>query len=187
MVLLQVDVGHQWYLQVIYTIGPVDKLHERYRRSVSLPVTSRHRNKRAVQDATPSKKQKNGTNMHVLKLNPGAFEKFGSDESGAGGGGSIVVPAVSGAISLLVLLSCLCCCFVCCRRKRRRSHRKDRNTTDKESTRENNVNIYKGRTLKAANTTTSKTDPKTSTLKGKDSNIRIHRNEWTRPKSGTEV
>ena len=185
MALLQVDVGHQWYLQVIYTIGPVDKLHERFRRSVSLPVTSRLRNKRAVQDPTPNKKQKNGTNMHVLKLNPGAFKKSGSDKSGAVGD-SIVVPAVSGAISLLVLLSCLCCCFVCCRRKRRRSHRKDRNTTDKASTRENNVNIYKGRNLKAANTT-SKTDPKTSTLKGKDSNIRIHKNEWTRPKSGTEV
>jgi len=182
---------------VIYTIGPVDKLRERYRRSLSLPVTSSLRTKRAVQDPSISKKQENGTNMQVLKLNTSAFEtvkNLGSETSGSIGH-PVLVPAVGGAISLLLLLACCCCCCcVCCRRKRRHAHRKERNTSDKEAMRENNANMYTGRNLYAEKVvnTPSKTgtltyESKTSTLKGKDANIRIHRNEWTRPKSGTEV
>lgn len=53
----QVNSGHQWYMQVVYTIGPTDG-PARYKRSAMGAIS-----KRAAGNKTP-----NGTNMHPLLL-----------------------------------------------------------------------------------------------------------------------
>ena len=54
----QVNSGHQWYMQVVYTIGPSDG-PPRYKRSVMGQIA-----KRAAASQNP-----NGTNMHPFLLN----------------------------------------------------------------------------------------------------------------------
>ncbi|XP_053388167.1 extracellular matrix organizing protein FRAS1-like isoform X2 [Mercenaria mercenaria] len=71
--LYKVTSGFQWYLQVIYSIGPTDFRLFRRKRSALLSLD---RNKRSVAENTQMKydwlennKSKNGTNIKVLHLN----------------------------------------------------------------------------------------------------------------------
>ncbi|XP_070544831.1 extracellular matrix organizing protein FRAS1-like [Ptychodera flava] len=74
--LYKIDSGHQWYLQVLYVIGPADAL-PRYRRSAMMNTAIKKRNivdsngnliDRTIVFGDNSDKH-NGTNMRSLKLN----------------------------------------------------------------------------------------------------------------------
>lgn len=102
------EAGHQWYLQVIYVIGPESVSSPRVRRFASLAL-KRDLSEQSVLDESliydnEGEQVKNGTNMKALKLELEPSATFDSHTSGSVGGGVA-------AIFLLILLF-LASCFL---------------------------------------------------------------------------
>ncbi|KAG7481357.1 hypothetical protein MATL_G00065830 [Megalops atlanticus] len=119
--LYKVEAGHQWYLQVIYVIGPESVSSPRIQRSLTYQL---RRGRRDLVDRSgrltldesliydnEGDQVKNGTNMKTLRLEVEASAAFGPQTSGPIGGGVA-------AVTLLVLcLLASCFLFKKCRRK----------------------------------------------------------------------
>nr|XP_039273813.1 extracellular matrix protein FRAS1-like [Styela clava] len=106
--LYKVEAGHQWYLQVMYAIGPEDMMLSRRRRAAA--IIPLHRKRRSITDDIQS--YRNGTNMKGIVV-----EK----EEGA--------PAtlIAIGVSSVVLPILFCCLFaLCCVRRRRRKQKGDK-------------------------------------------------------------
>lgn len=112
VVLLQVDSGHQWYLQCLYTIGVSDRA-TRVRRS-TLIRWRRDASQGEQPDWLDSSQPKNGTNIQIIKLNITDFDSYGSSPQNVV---QVVAPAVVG-VALAALI--VCCCCLCCSRRRQR-------------------------------------------------------------------
>ncbi|XP_035235651.1 extracellular matrix protein FRAS1 isoform X1 [Anguilla anguilla] len=118
--LYKVEAGHQWYLQVIYVIGPDSVSGPRIQRSLTYQLRSRRdlvdRSGRLTLDESliydnEGDQVKNGTNMKTLRLEVEASATFGP-QTGAPIGGGVA------AVTLLVLvLLASCFLFKKCRRK----------------------------------------------------------------------
>uniref|UniRef100_A0A8C7MVD0 Fraser extracellular matrix complex subunit 1 n=1 Tax=Oncorhynchus kisutch TaxID=8019 RepID=A0A8C7MVD0_ONCKI len=116
--LYKVEAGHQWYLQVIYVIGPESISGPRIQRSLTY-----HRARRDLVDHSgrltldqsliydnEGDQTKNGTNMKTLRLEVPAASTFNPQMGGSVGGGVA-------ALTLLVLvLLASCLLFRKCRR-----------------------------------------------------------------------
>uniref|UniRef100_A0A673X419 Fraser extracellular matrix complex subunit 1 n=1 Tax=Salmo trutta TaxID=8032 RepID=A0A673X419_SALTR len=116
--LYKVEAGHQWYLQVIYVIGPDSISGPRIQRSLTY-----HRARRDLVDHSgrltldqsliydnEGDQTKNGTNMKTLRLEVPAASTFNHQMGGSVGGGVA-------ALTLLVLvLLASCLLFRKCRR-----------------------------------------------------------------------
>ncbi|XP_032434237.1 extracellular matrix organizing protein FRAS1 isoform X1 [Xiphophorus hellerii] len=118
--LYKVEAGHQWYLQVIYVIGPESSYSPRIQRSLTYQVS---RSKRDLVDRSgrltldesliydnEGDQVKNGTNMKSLRLEAGPSATFNAHVGSSVGGGVA-------AVTLLVLaLLASCFLFRRCRR-----------------------------------------------------------------------
>ncbi|XP_035245707.1 extracellular matrix protein FRAS1-like isoform X1 [Anguilla anguilla] len=117
--LYKVEAGHQWYLQVIYVIGP---------EFTSGPSTQRwpRRSHRDLADRTErlvldesliydneGDQVKNGTNMKTLKLEVESEATFDPHTGGSIGGG------IAALVVVLVVLLATCFLFKKCRMKKR--------------------------------------------------------------------
>ncbi|XP_067084625.1 extracellular matrix protein FRAS1 [Osmerus mordax] len=134
--LYKVEAGHQWYLQVIYVIGPESISGPRIQRSLSYQLARAHGNTGAHGNGRPRRdlvdrsgrltldesliydnegdQVKNGTNMKTLRLEVEASATF-NPQLGSSVGGGIA------AVTLLVLvLLAFCLLFRKCRRSGRR-------------------------------------------------------------------
>ncbi|XP_034535025.1 extracellular matrix protein FRAS1, partial [Notolabrus celidotus] len=118
--LYKVEAGHQWYLQVIYVIGPESRSSLRIQRSVTYQLgRSRRdlvdRSGRLTLDESliydnEGDQVKNGTNMKSLRLEAGPSASFNAHMGSSVGGGVA-------AVTLLVLvLLAACFLFRRCRR-----------------------------------------------------------------------
>lgn len=121
----QVEAGHQWYLQVIYVIGPESISSPRVRRSISLAL-KRDLSVQSVLDESliydnEGEQVKNGTNMKALKLELQPSPTFDSHTSGSVGGGVVAF------ILLILLLLASCFLFRKCRRADGRKSAKNPN------------------------------------------------------------
>ncbi|XP_046872768.1 extracellular matrix protein FRAS1 isoform X2 [Hypomesus transpacificus] len=134
--LYKVEAGHQWYLQVIYVIGPESISGPRIQRSLSYQLARVHGNTGAHGNGRPRRdlvdrsgrltldesliydnegdQVKNGTNMKTLRLEVEASATF-NPQLGSSVGGGIA------AVTLLVLvLLAFCLLFRKCRRSGRK-------------------------------------------------------------------
>uniref|UniRef100_A0A3B3VXF3 Fraser extracellular matrix complex subunit 1 n=1 Tax=Poecilia latipinna TaxID=48699 RepID=A0A3B3VXF3_9TELE len=123
--LYKVEAGHQWYLQVIYVIGPESRSSPRIQRSLTYQVS---RSKRDLVDRSgrltldesliydnEGDQVKNGTNMKSLRLEAGPSATFNAHVGSSMGGGVA-------AITLLVLaLLASCFLFRRCRRSAKKA------------------------------------------------------------------
>uniref|UniRef100_A0A3Q3BPI3 Fraser extracellular matrix complex subunit 1 n=1 Tax=Haplochromis burtoni TaxID=8153 RepID=A0A3Q3BPI3_HAPBU len=126
--LYKVEAGHQWYLQVIYVIGPESRSNPRIQRSVTYQLS---RSKRDLVDRSgrltldesliydnEGDQIKNGTNMKSLYLEAGPSPTFNAHVGSSVGGGVA-------AITLLVLvLLASCFLFRRCRRFAKKKSKK---------------------------------------------------------------
>ena len=126
LLLLQVEAGHQWYLQVIYIIGPDTISGPRVQRSLTVPLR-RHRRDLADPSGWLSLDEslvydnegdqvKNGTNMKSLNLEMQEPVVAASlSQTGASIGSALA------AIMLLLLVS-LVACFITrkCQKQRKK-------------------------------------------------------------------
>uniref|UniRef100_A0AAX7VKR4 Fraser extracellular matrix complex subunit 1 n=1 Tax=Astatotilapia calliptera TaxID=8154 RepID=A0AAX7VKR4_ASTCA len=126
--LYKVEAGHQWYLQVIYVIGPESRSNPRIQRSVTYQLS---RSKRDLVDRSgrltldesliydnEGDQIKNGTNMKSLYLEAGPSPTFNAHVGSSVGGGVA-------AITLLVLvLLASCFLFRRCRRLAKKKSKK---------------------------------------------------------------
>ncbi|XP_074526804.1 extracellular matrix organizing protein FRAS1 [Halichoeres trimaculatus] len=112
--LYKVEAGHQWYLQVIYVIGPESRSSPRIQRSVTYELS---RSRRDLVDRSgrltldesliydnEGDQVKNGTNMKSLRLEAGPSASFNAHMGSSVGGGVA-------AVTLLVLVL-LASCFL---------------------------------------------------------------------------
>ncbi|KAM9446229.1 extracellular matrix organizing protein FRAS1 [Clarias gariepinus] len=123
--LYKVEAGHQWYLQVIYVIGPESISSPRVRRSISLAL-KRDLSVQSVLDESliydnEGEQVKNGTNMKALKLELQPSPTFDSHTSGSVGGGVVAF------ILLILLLLASCFLFRKCRKADGRKSAKNPN------------------------------------------------------------
>ncbi|KAM7019160.1 LOW QUALITY PROTEIN: extracellular matrix organizing protein FRAS1 [Tautogolabrus adspersus] len=112
--LYKVEAGHQWYLQVIYVIGPESRSSPRIQRSVTYELSRVRRDLvdrsgRLTLDESliydnEGDQVKNGTNMKSLRLEAGPSSTFNAHMGSTVGGGVA-------AVTLLVLVV-LASCFV---------------------------------------------------------------------------
>ncbi|XP_076007225.1 extracellular matrix organizing protein FRAS1 [Genypterus blacodes] len=130
--LYKVEAGHQWYLQVIYVIGPESRSSPRIQRSVTYQLG---RSKRDLVDHSgrltldesliydnEGDQMKNGTNMKSLRLEAGPSATFNAHVGSSVGGGVA-------AISLLVLvLLAFCFLFRRCRQSSKKKSKKTAKT-----------------------------------------------------------
>ncbi|XP_056136283.1 extracellular matrix protein FRAS1 [Lampris incognitus] len=123
--LYKVEAGHQWYLQVIYIIGPESRASPRIQRSLIHQLSSRSRRDlvdrsgRLILDESliydnEGDQVKNGTNMKSLRLEAAASATFNPHMGSSVGGGVA-------AVTLLVLVLLASCFLV---RRCRRSGKK---------------------------------------------------------------
>uniref|UniRef100_A0A4W6CQ63 Fraser extracellular matrix complex subunit 1 n=1 Tax=Lates calcarifer TaxID=8187 RepID=A0A4W6CQ63_LATCA len=126
--LYKVEAGHQWYLQVIYVIGPESRSSPRIQRSVTYQLS---RPKRDLVDRSgrltldesliydnEGDQVKNGTNMKSLRLEAGPSATFNAHVGSSVGGGVA-------AVTLLVLvLLASCFLFRRCRRSAKKKSKK---------------------------------------------------------------
>ncbi|CAB1322442.1 unnamed protein product [Coregonus sp. 'balchen'] len=117
--LYKVEAGHQWYLQVIYVIGPESISGPRIQRSLTYQLTHSSGGGRARRDLVDRSgrltldesliydnegdQTKNGTNMKTLRLEVSAASTFNPQMGGSVGGG---VAALT-LLVLVLLASCL--------------------------------------------------------------------------------
>ncbi|NIG61299.1 extracellular matrix protein FRAS1 [Pontoporia blainvillei] len=125
LLLLQVEAGHQWYLQVIYVIGPDTISGPRAQRSLTAPL---RRNRRDLVDPSgwltldesliydnEGDQVKNGTNMKSLNLE---MEEPAVAASLSQTGASI--SSALAAIMLLLLVFLVACLITRKRQKQRK-------------------------------------------------------------------
>ncbi|XP_017560623.2 extracellular matrix protein FRAS1 [Pygocentrus nattereri] len=118
--LYKVEAGHQWYLQVIYVIGPESISSPRIQRSLTYELK---RGRRDLVDRSgrltldesliydnEGDQVKNGTNMKTLRLEVEASATFNPQMGGSVGGG------VAAFILLLLVLLAFCLLFRKCRK-----------------------------------------------------------------------
>ncbi|XP_073717143.1 extracellular matrix organizing protein FRAS1 [Misgurnus anguillicaudatus] len=118
--LYKVEAGHQWYLQVIYVIGPESISAPRIKRSVTYELS---RSRRDLVDRSgrltldesliydnEGDQVKNGTNMKTLKLEMEPSGTFNPQMGGSIGGG------VAAMVLLFLLLLAFCLVVRKCRR-----------------------------------------------------------------------
>ncbi|XP_062899606.1 extracellular matrix protein FRAS1 isoform X1 [Mobula hypostoma] len=120
--LYKVEAGHQWYLQVIYIIGPESLSGPRVQRSLSYQLTRRKRdlvdqNGKLTLDNSliydsDNDQVKNGTNMKNLRLDSEALAQTLRKEASIGGASAAVV---------LLLLFLTAACFLArkCKHKKK--------------------------------------------------------------------
>ncbi|XP_078258376.1 extracellular matrix organizing protein FRAS1 isoform X5 [Rhinoraja longicauda] len=120
--LYKVEAGHQWYLQVIYIIGPQSLSGPRVQRSLSYQLTRHkrdlvdHNGKLTLDDSliydNEHEQVKNGTNMKTLRLESEALAQTSHKEASIGGAAGAVV---------LLLLFLTVACFVArkCKHKKK--------------------------------------------------------------------
>ncbi|XP_066304374.1 extracellular matrix organizing protein FRAS1-like [Branchiostoma lanceolatum] len=111
--LYKVEAGHQWYLQVIYIIGPQGMM-PRFRRSVAMAIDKRDVSDNHVETSAGDRDVKNGTNMRFLQLE--------SDSGGLTGSAGAVAASVTILLLLLIIVIIVFVVF----RRRRREGRKDK-------------------------------------------------------------
>ncbi|CAN0438603.1 unnamed protein product [Lampetra planeri] len=135
--LYKVAAGHQWYLQVIYLIGP-ESHGPRLRRSASIGLPSRRQRrdlldrdgKLALHDSVIYDEDeslgagdtdvRNGTNMKTLQLQQsGAAASLGPGSSGA---------TAAAVVSALAVAVAVATCLVCVAARRRRARAKEGGT-----------------------------------------------------------
>uniref|UniRef100_H3AFZ6 Fraser extracellular matrix complex subunit 1 n=1 Tax=Latimeria chalumnae TaxID=7897 RepID=H3AFZ6_LATCH len=104
--LYKVEAGHQWYLQVIYIIGPESIAGPRVQRSLTYQLK---RNRRDLVDSHV----KNGTNMKNLRLEVEAAASTGQAEASIGGG-------VAAIFLLLLILLSVCFLAKKCKRQKKK-------------------------------------------------------------------
>lgn len=124
LLLLQVEAGHQWYLQVIYVIGPDTISGPRVQRSLTAPL---RRNRRDLVDPSgwltldesliydnEGNQVKNGTNMKSLNLE--------MEEPAVAASLSQTGASISSALAaiMLLLLVFLVACFITRKRQKQR-------------------------------------------------------------------
>ncbi|KAJ8398108.1 hypothetical protein AAFF_G00431850 [Aldrovandia affinis] len=119
--LYKVEAGHQWYLQVIYVIGPDTISGPRIQRSLTYQLKRGRRDLvdrlgRLTLDESliydnEGDQVKNGTNMKTLRLEVEASATFGPQTGGPIGGG------VAAVTLLFLVLLASCFLFKKCRRK----------------------------------------------------------------------
>lgn len=182
--LLQGETGHQWFVQVIYIIGPADKVnYRRYQRS----ATSHHRLKRAAPDWTNSLEQKNGTNIHSLQLDSDALASQRESHGAATSPASIITPVVS-VVVLLVLLLLLCLLLVLWRRRRHHKSEATSQTAVCMAPQTSQGTSDAASQDLRRQTNVSKTTVRQVPPVHVKPPVRTRRNRWSlRPKSGTEV
>ncbi|XP_061880359.1 extracellular matrix organizing protein FRAS1-like [Entelurus aequoreus] len=120
--LYKVEAGHQWYLQVIYVIGPESRSGPRIRRSLTSPLARPQRDLAEVSGHlaldesliydNEGDQVKNGTNMKSLRLASAAPAGAFTARVGSSVGGGVA------ALALLVLVL-LASCFLFRRHQRR--------------------------------------------------------------------
>ncbi|XP_078659996.1 extracellular matrix organizing protein FRAS1-like [Branchiostoma floridae x Branchiostoma belcheri] len=103
--LYKVEAGHQWYLQVIYIIGPQGMM-PRFRRSVSTAIHKRDLADNHVENSG-NPDVRNGTNMRFLRLDS------------AGNGPSATMATVATVTVLLLIIIAAVVLFIVCRRRQR--------------------------------------------------------------------
>lgn len=182
--------GYQWYIQVIYSIGPSEG-DVRGKRST---IISFNRVKKSISDSVnydwlESNKSQNGTNIIMLHLNETLLEK-----SVQAGGVKlfIILPAVFVVITIIMVI----CCIVLQKRRKRRGKQYSTPTkrNNLELAQQNSV-IYKGKPNKPVSVRcSSNLELKESVIyrgehgktavRVKDTNIQTDRNI---AKNGTEV
>ncbi|XP_013794564.2 extracellular matrix protein FRAS1-like [Limulus polyphemus] len=137
--LYKVNSGHQWYLQVMYTIGPSDG-HRRVQRSATL----RFPNTLTNLQAQPGILKKNGTNMKALYLNMSNFEVPADSDAEGTNFVAVFVPLV-----LLLLLTTIVVIVI----RRRKLQNQEKQFYEEE----NKNNIRKAMEQKLADTPFLKT------------------------------
>ncbi|XP_077999737.1 extracellular matrix organizing protein FRAS1-like [Glandiceps talaboti] len=168
--LYKIDSGHQWYLQVLYVIGPADSL-PRFRRSIFMNTAI---NKRDVVDSNGNLIDKdivfgdnsdnhNGTNMRVLKLNSTESEAESSQVA-------TISAAAVGSIVLIVVVVVIV--FIICK-KRQRKEKKASNNQPKPSNRDTARMREKARIAEKTDNTFERDLKKTVTV----SNINIKKHD----------
>uniref|UniRef100_H3AFZ5 Fraser extracellular matrix complex subunit 1 n=2 Tax=Latimeria chalumnae TaxID=7897 RepID=H3AFZ5_LATCH len=121
--LYKVEAGHQWYLQVIYIIGPESIAGPRVQRSLTYQLK---RNRRDLVDShgrltlddsliydNEGDQVKNGTNMKNLRLEVEAAASTGQAEASIGGG-------VAAIFLLLLILLSVCFLAKKCKRQKKK-------------------------------------------------------------------
>ncbi|KAK7498555.1 hypothetical protein BaRGS_00010215 [Batillaria attramentaria] len=124
----QVDSGHQWYLQVIYLIGPADMPFHRHRRAALAPTPAvPPTNVRPYADPYSGlklDKPRNGTNMKQILLDQPSRDRSSPTFYPI----FVVVPAV---VFILVVFTITI--IVVCIRKRRRKRKRAECVTVKQN------------------------------------------------------
>ena len=101
----QVNSGHQWFMQVIYTIGPSDSTIPRGRRSLMAAVPF------GAHSIQSNKAGRNGTNMKALLLN--------ESQMGQEGAVAFIASTVVGILIAIIVFAII----IIVVGKRRRRHR----------------------------------------------------------------
>ncbi|KAH3869870.1 hypothetical protein DPMN_033043, partial [Dreissena polymorpha] len=141
--LYKVTSGFQWYIQVIYSIGPADSLFRRKRYTVlSLDREKRAENMNMKYDWLENNSSKNGTNIQILHLNNTQVKEIiaKNDKSNL----LVVVVPIIVAVILIVTVVII---VVCMKRRRRRRRKQPSSTSMRNNLELANQNsvIYKGK------------------------------------------
>lgn len=198
VICFQVTSGFQWYLQVIYSIGPTDlSLFHRRKRSALLSLD---KNKRSVGDNSFMKydwlensTSKNGTNIQILHLNKTQILQTVSEESESVNLTAVFIPILSVIVIAVVIV------VILVRRKRRRKrykhshHQPLKKRNNLELAQQNSV-IYKGSkyisvrtgpSLELKESVVFKGEPSKTAVRVKNTNIVTDKNIMKG--NGTEV
>ncbi|KAM3867993.1 extracellular matrix organizing protein FRAS1 [Diretmus argenteus] len=127
--LYKVEAGHQWYLQVIYVIGPESRSSPRIQRSLTYQLSRRSRRDlvdrsgRLTLDESliydnEGDQVKNGTNMKSLRLEVAPSPTFNAHMGSSVGGG------VAAVTLLVLILLASCFLFHRCRRSGKKRSKK---------------------------------------------------------------
>lgn len=191
--LFQVTSGFQWYIQVVYSIGPTDSLFRR-KRSALYPAAI---NKRSTADETAvkydwleSNRSKNGTNIISLHLNDTHVEKQVERDH------KNLIPIILLVVAVILVVTVICCILVVLRKRRKKRHKQNMpaKRNNLELAQQNSV-IYKGKQMKPVSVRCSsavelkesvvyKADHGKASVRVKDTNIQKDKNI---SKHGTEV
>lgn len=124
--LYKVDSGHQWYLQVIYIIGPTDTPFQRHRREVitPTPLLPTRQPYTDPYSGLSMDKARNGTNMKRIVLDQPPQEQSSSKLYPV----YIIVPA-----AFIIITAAAITIIVVCIRKRRRKQKQAECLTVKQN------------------------------------------------------
>lgn len=130
------DSGHQWYLQVIYIIGPADKFHRYQRDVISISIHKRDLSNLNTLDKEwiKNKQKKNGTNIKLLHLNMETSDSQFTERTD--GPLKYVLPIIGGIVVIFMTVLI----FVMLKRKHRKKENNQLNNTQTKCA--NNENIH---------------------------------------------